>query len=84
MKAREMFKELGYEYNTVKFKNEITRIEYIRDYEYSSNISFHLGNKSFNVWFGEDKQSGGITVDMLNAINKQIEELGWLENDNKE
>lgn len=84
MKAKEMFEELGYEYNIVKYRNQIVRIEYILDYEYSSNVSFNLENKSFNVWFGEDKSSGGITIDMLNAINKQIEELGWLENDNKE
>lgn len=79
MKAKKMFEELKYEYNIVKYRNQIVRIEYIQDYEYSSNITFNLESKSFNVWFGEDKQSGGITVDMLNAINKQIEELGWNE-----
>jgi len=75
--AKEMFEELGYGCSFVRLHQEVIRINYIIDYDYSSNVSFNIENKAFNVWFGKDNLSGGITVDMLKAINKQIEELGW-------
>lgn len=77
MSAKEMFEELGYECKIAKFKGDIINIEYIGDDEYSSNIRFNLENKSFNVWYGENEYSGGITMEIYKAINKQVEELGW-------
>ena len=78
MSAKEMFEELGYEYRTIKYKGDLVNIEFIADGEYSSNIRFNLENKSFNVWYGENEYSGGITIEIYKAINKQVEELGWL------
>lgn len=71
MKAREMFEELGFEYQ----ENEIT-IRYFkefRDYDddsYTLDIDFRLIEKKIYSDFSIDMR-------LLKAINKQVEELGW-------
>ena len=75
MTAKEMFEKLGYEHIiSNKFPNEI-KYKYLDDY-----ITFDFEDKT--IWRGEDYDSAGITMEELKAINKQIEELGWLEGDN--
>ena len=71
MSAKEMFEELGYE--------EDYHIAYIKYYNEKKDkyIWFHKDTKTIEIMFD-------ISMPLLKTINKQIEELGWLENDNKE
>ena len=75
MSAKEMFGALGYEqdlnnsYNIGYFKRvtelRIRTITFIKDYKYMTFI--------------DSDNNCSITLQELQAINKQIEELGWLE-----
>lgn len=71
--AQEMFEKLGY---SLRDKNE-----YITE----SQIIYDKGNSFCSIYFDFDKTidtSGRIIdLDLLQAINKQVEELGWV-NDN--
>lgn len=64
MSAKEMFKKLGYEYS-----NNGTQICYFNDIE-NEYIWFYLETKTIEIQFD-------IYIEILQAINKQIEELGW-------
>ena len=74
--AKEMFEELGYEYNECYFEQKLDEITYSKDGKYTPQIMFNLNHKVVEVYRQENKSS---TFDMklLKAINKQIEELGW-------
>ena len=71
MKAKEMFEELGFEYQ----ENEIN-IKYYKEYtdcydeSYILEIDFRLIEKKIYSDFSID-------MHLLKAINKQVEELGW-------
>lgn len=69
MTAKEMFEKLGYEqiYNTINY--------IIYDYEENFEIKFYRPHKLIEI-VGKEPYN---TLDMeeLQAINKQIEELGW-------
>ena len=71
MTAKEMFEKLGY---MQKIKNNV--IYYFKEYKKDiSTISFHHIN-----FILEDKElytSKNLTHNELQAINKQVEELGW-------
>lgn len=80
MKAEDMFKELGY-------KKEICNLEiiYSKDYENNPNnykcVCFNIYNKTFSV-YEVDNYDGYVKVvdiyfELLQAINKQVKELGW-------
>lgn len=64
MSAKEMFKKLGYEYS-----NNGIQICYFNDIE-NEYIWFYLETKTIEIQFD-------IYIEILQAINKQIEELGW-------
>ena len=75
MSAREMFEELGY----IQSANYDKEIVYNYDFEDFSTYSYICFNKldkkiemENNIIVGCD-----ITIRTLQAINKQIEELGW-------
>lgn len=75
MSAEEMFKKLGYKktHDELGFLIDYYRIretKYIAETEY---IEFNLIYKQ--MYFGNRM----ITVEELNAIKKQCEELGWIE-----
>ena len=76
MTAKEMFEKLGLEYNECKYHGEIEEISYINEYNYSTKVKFDLKNKRIIAYFGEN-DAGNIVIELLQAINKQIEELGW-------
>lgn len=88
MKAKEMFEELGYKLNESYDEKLITYI-HIQHFmgERHFGITFNLEYKEFHCWhYGYDEngrcQNGinlAIKIDLLKAINKQIEELGWNE-----
>ena len=78
-----MFEKLGYE---IDEQND-REILYKMKWEISSSywVSFIIKNKSFDCYVTSDSpftpsQSYEINMDLLQAINKQVKELGW-END---
>lgn len=86
MTAKEMFEKLGYEYIDTKFgpyyqddrnisKGEFKEISFIE----KDDVCYHTVKASYGNGIPKD-----ITMDELNAINKQCEELGWLEEEKQE
>ena len=73
MTAKEIFEKLGYELiDTNSAGVKLTMISYY-NYEKTSSINFW---SSINIDI--DLQNGEhLTVEHIQAINKQIEELGW-------
>lgn len=71
-KAKEMFKRLGYECSKERDNNEI--IEYCKGD--SKSIFFWIRAREFCAF--EYDELSCITVDEFKAIQKQMEELGWL------
>ena len=74
--AREMFEELGYRQEKYELETINGKIDFLR-YKDSccyKTISFQLKDKYFNTsCIDEDYEK------VLEAINKQVEELGWEE-----
>ena len=72
MTAKEMFERLGYEYNYYPNSHKI--ICFLnRDYEFhfvSNTIIFYKKQKTVKI-------EGYLNLKELQAINKQVEELGW-------
>ena len=86
MNAKEMFEKLGYEYIDTKFgpyyqddrnisKGEFKEISFIE----KDDVCYHTVKASYGNGIPKD-----ITMDELNVINKQCEELGWLEDEKQE
>ena len=78
MTAKEMFEKLGYEYNPKMVNNAIFLLDYENDNK--EHIIFSEINDTFIK--GKFTIFGGfkgieITIEELQAINKQIEELRW-------
>lgn len=72
MTASEIFEELGYKRNV-----EDNKITYSQKFGYSTfEITFDLSEKEINI--GTDMEVK-IEEDILQAIDKQAEELGWLD-----
>ena len=71
MSAKEMFENLGYEYKIKKTR--ITAKLYDRDEMLSISIIFHTITKRIDI----DCLSEDLDMNELQAINKQVEELGW-------
>ena len=71
MNAREMFKELGYKCSIYYDRNKI-----IQYYNEKVRFIFWIVEQEFSASeYGELKN---ITVDEFKAIQKQMEELGWI------
>lgn len=68
MSAKEMFEELGYE-----VREETSSIDTIKCY-FNRDVPHH-------IYFDNDRTIDVgdiiISLDLLQAINKQVEELGW-------
>ena len=71
MTAKEMFKKLGYELIN---ENEVVMQYYNIEYDYEICI-----DKEFKTIEPPCVPYFFITIDLLKAINKQVEELGWKE-----
>lgn len=70
--AREMFEELGYEYEN---KDKYIRcIWQPKNKRYCRIITFDLKNKKFKPY-----NQVQFTIQLLQAINQQVKELGWLD-----
>ncbi len=80
MSAKEMFEQLGYklirncEFYLFYEKALKENAEYENDY---LHISFEKQDKEVIKTYGDDNSPEAITMRELQAINKQIEELGW-------
>lgn len=74
MIVKEMFEKLGYKYIKRNFEiiYQYNKNEYIEDYRY---ISFDLKIKKINL--SDWQENFTLSCEELQAINKQIEELGW-------
>ena len=74
MSAKEMFEELGYHFDKNKFDEDNDILTYRADYDIVSNITFYKeGIYSITIYDTGKK----ISNELLEAINKQAEELGW-------
>ncbi len=77
--AKDLFEELGYER---RFCDEdIISYQNNKNWRYDKNIDFYLEDKiieSFQITAG-GRFELSMTPQELKAINKQVEELGWLE-----
>lgn len=72
MTASEMFEELGYKRNV-----EDNKITYLQKFGYETfEIMFDLSEKEINI---DTDMEVKIEEDILQAIDKQAEELGWLD-----
>lgn len=70
--AKEMFEKLGRIQTTTEYDNYKADIDYLDEKKEQTNIFFDLENKKvgfINIY--------KISVQELQAINKQVEELGW-------
>ena len=76
MTAREMFEKLGYEYNECYFERTLDDIYYQKNGKYTPQIRFNLNHKCVQD-YREGNKSSAFDIKLLQAINKQIEELGW-------
>ena len=73
MSAKEMFEELGYE---IPYWQKDHTIQYLKHYDFNDE-TMHISI----VFYKRPKEvyiEGLITIKELEAINKQVEELGWL------
>lgn len=72
MTASEIFEELGYKRNV-----EDNKITYLQKFGYETfEIMFDLSEKEINI---DTDMELKIEEDILQAIDKQVEELGWLD-----
>lgn len=74
--ARELFRELGYTYQESYFEKRLDVINYSKSENYAPQIAFNLNGKCVKVYRKENKASW-FDVKILQAINQQINELGW-------
>lgn len=79
MSAKEMFEDLGYDYDFVQNKNSEDTITYHKD---NLHIQFNFISKLIILQNDTSQMFYNSAVFMVNnnllkAINKQIEELGW-------
>lgn len=73
--AKEMFEELGYK----ETENDIYFLKYFKkgNLNHDKEITFHGLDRTFTVKDDNGINYRWINLDELQAINKQIEELGW-------
>lgn len=74
--ARELFDELGYVYQESYFEEKLDEINYSKSGNYVPQIIFNVNCKYVKVYRKENKASW-FDVKVLQAINQQINELGW-------
>lgn len=73
MSAREMFKELGYNERKEEFKDD--KIYAITFANYSKGNWIKITKETIEIV--RNRINGYLSISMLPAINKQVEELGW-------
>ena len=78
--AKEMFEKLGYEVQYIS-KNQVV---YKQKHSFGDSKQIIINdlpqtNRGFYVNYSVENQGGYISFGELQAINKQVEELGWLD-----
>lgn len=78
MTAKEMFEKLGYEIQYIS-KNQVV---YKQEHSFGACKQIIINdlpntNRGFYVNYSVENQGGYISFKELQAINKQVEELGW-------
>ena len=76
MKAKEMFKKYGLEYNSNTCDGELVQIIYKNSDKYSPQVVFSISNRSYKVFFNEGLASN-VDIYLHKCIAKQIKELKW-------
>lgn len=74
--AKELFEELGYTYQESYFEERLDVINYSKSGDYAPQIIFNFSGKCVKVYRKGNKESW-FDMKILQAINKQIEELVW-------
>ena len=74
MSAKEMFENLGYKVYLRKSNKEFLCYRWLETEVY---IRFNLIDKMILKYHSCSDNARAISIDELQAINKQIEELGW-------
>ena len=74
MKAKEMFKKYGLEYNSNTCDGELVQIIYKNSDKYSPKVVFSISNRSYKVFFNEGLASN-VDIYLHKCIAKQIKEL---------
>ena len=77
MTAKEMFEKLGY--GKIEVINKEKYINYVNCNEENAEFYFDLEEKTIEKHYLNSAISVPITLEELQAINKQIEELHWNE-----
>ena len=75
MTAKEMFEKLEYKRNLDS--NELIYTKALKGTYHCFEITFDLTEKEVELY--DDHEAYTINRDLLKAIFKQVEELGWLE-----
>ena len=75
MNAREMFKKLGYTRNLDS--KELIYTKALKGTYHCFEITFDLAEKEVELY--DDHEAYTIDKSLLKAILKQVEELGWLD-----
>ena len=70
--AREKFSQLGLNYRTELFKNDK-----LIEIKFSNNDGNWVIISNKKIEYVENHQNSKLPLEILKAINKQIEELGW-------
>ena len=75
MSAKEILEKLGYE----ETENDIYFLKYFKkgNLHHDKEIKFHKLDKTFTVKDDNGINYRWINLEELQAINKQVEELGW-------
>lgn len=88
MTAKEIFELLGYELVEKDKEKIVYEKELLTEYDAQCliRISFHLDSQYYDASIAyhyirsghESKDGAAVSMQLLAAINKQVEELGWL------
>ena len=85
MKAKEMFEKLGYKMlGTLKPDDDYIVVAYKKDVYGDKEYIYFYGAEEIRVYLEDNRgriYTPIIELEELKAINKQIEELGWVGSD---
>ena len=72
MSAKEMFEKLGFNYRKELYKNDE-----IIEIQFNNNSGTWITISKTKIEYVEEHNKRELPINLLQAINKQIEELGW-------
>ena len=75
--ATEMFEKLGF---IKKYYCDGLYLDYEKEY---FSVSFRVDEKTYSINLAGTDETAEVTPQLHKAIHKQLEELGWLDEDNE-